>query len=488
MTRCESDQATANGGWEPAHAFGTDIEGRFLYLGDGRNQWLLAAFDFSYQFRRTTRAFRQAVAQATGIPVDHIWVHDSQSHSAPCAVDLDGEPCRRLIDRCLPVIRQVMVQAREAELAYVLPDLGDRFNMNREQDIPGLGRVTVWTGCMFDAEGRAYTQDPSIMLLEDWKPGLSSFASPIYFDRPADPQAALLVFRDRSGNVLGSLTRFAAHPDIVGACVWNWGRRPMADYRYHFDWPGYVRQRMETHLGGIGLCIVGPCGDLSTKKLGLAGYEAGDRQAREIGHGIADACLAEWGRVSPAWQALTIGQPAHRDLALPLRDTVPARRADLVALPERTRAAERAYQAAIRAGADPHTIKRLIDHYHHFQWMPNIVDRWAGLTEEELAGRVINVEPVALRLNDLVLAGLPGESMRDTAAWLREQTGGNRLISFDLINGYAVYQSTAEQYDRGGYGGTCSCLAREAEAISHRVFRDLVCEAGGDMARKKGGS
>lgn len=473
MTYCGIGKVAVNLAWKARYPFGTDLDGRFVYLREGDRQWLLAAFDFSYMFRRSSLAWRQAVAAETGIPMENIWVHETQNHSAPIALDLDGEPSLRLAELCLPEIRRLIGAAEEAEVSMVMADLGDRFNMTREQCIPGLGNVTVWQGCEFDEQGRPFARDASIMLLADWQPNLPAFRKPIYFDRPPDPQAALLVFRGRKGNILGSLSRFAAHADIVGACVCKDGGEAK-EYKYHFDWPGYMRLAMEEVFGGVGVTVVGPCGNLSTRKIWLAGYAAGDRQAREIGRGIAEKCVEQYNASRPEWRPLRLLASAHTAVELPLRDTFPRSRAELLRAPEKAAAYKEEYQAAIRAGANPYRIRELIDLWHHWTWAPNIAERWAGLSEDELERGVIKVELEAIRLNDIVLAGLPGESMHETGQWLRAQSFGNRLVTIDQLNGYCAYQTTREQFDHGGYGYACSCLARDAESVTRREALALI--------------
>jgi hypothetical protein len=368
----------------------------------------------------------------------------------------------------------MMAEAEEAEFDRVLVDLGERFNMNREQYIPGLGAVTVWTGCKFDERDRPYTQDPAIMLLEEWKPDLPAFSEKIYFDRPADPQAALLVFRNRAGKVLGTLARFAAHADIVAACVWDYGRGNMQENQYHFDWPGYLRQGVESALGGVGIAVCGPCGNLSTKKRALQGYAAGDRQAREFGGGVAGACLAAWQERPPAWQPLILGETAWDQVWLPMRAGFPRSRQELEKAPERARQYAAEYKAAIADKAPAYRIKQLIDEYLHWVWVPLIVDRWVGLAEEEMRDQRLAVELEAVRLNDLVLAGLPGESMAETCLWLRAQSLGQRLVVLDQVNGYCSYQTTGEQYRQGAYSYASSCLAREATAMTRMAALNLI--------------
>ena len=103
---------------------------------------------------------------------------------------------------------------------------------------------------------------------------------------------------------------------------------------------------------------------------------------------------------------------------------------------QRTSELRAAFQAAIEAGEPAYKIKRLIDDAQHWACMEKIGDEWAGFSDGEMARGLLDLEISALRLNDLVLAGWPGESMIDTCLWLRAQSIGDRLVVVDQINGY----------------------------------------------------
>ncbi len=87
----------------------------------------------------------------------------------------------------------------------------------------------------------------------------------------------------------------------------------------------------------------------------------------------------------------------------------------------------------------------------------------------------MTVELEALRINDVILAGMPGETLTETCQWLRAQSLGNRLIVFGRINGYIVYTTTREQYDLGGYTYWCSVLSRDAEPLLKQRALELIC-------------
>lgn len=170
--------------WE----YGTELYGRFFYLESDGEQALIAAFDFLGTFSKDANRWRRAVAERTGIPVDHIWYHELQVHAAPKGPEMTGAVIDRLVERCVPVIREMMTRAQEFTCQVAEADFGTECNFNREQYVAGLGGVTVWSGMDFDEKGRPYTQNDNIMLLRGYHPALPVFDNPIYFDNPADPE------------------------------------------------------------------------------------------------------------------------------------------------------------------------------------------------------------------------------------------------------------------------------------------------------------
>ena len=166
-------------GWE----YGTELYGRFFIWNPTGSRRLLQLFDFLGTFSKDANRWRRAVAERTGIPVDHIWYHELQVHAAPKGPEMTGAVIDRLVERCVPVIRE-----NDSRSGIYLPGGGGgfryRMQLNREQYVAGLGGVTVWSGMDFDEKGRPYTQNDNIMLLRGYHPALPVFDNPIYFDNP----------------------------------------------------------------------------------------------------------------------------------------------------------------------------------------------------------------------------------------------------------------------------------------------------------------
>ncbi len=472
MAGCSFACTDVTGIYEQKYPVGKGLQGRFMYVEDGKLKWLLASFDFAGTFRQSCTAWRQKIALATGIPYSNIWFHELQIHAAPVSFEPESEPCNRLAEICIPVILQMMEDALEAEVSYVLPDMGEKFSMNREQYIPGLGGVTVWAGLQMDPEGRPFTQNTDSMLLDGYKPELPALKEPVWFDRPVDPQGALMVFRSNTGRILGTLSRFAAHPDVA---VLFESMGVTDQYRYHFDWPGYLREYIDSRIGGVGVYINGPCANLSVKKgfQGMETYEACDREARRIGREIGERLVGEWLKWAPPWSKVCLKGILSETAALAIRSSIPKSRADTADSTGLSRAAQ-ALKEAIESNASPARIKNLIDEKYHQSILPTLVKEWAGFTDEELKNRRAPAEIVAAALNGLLFVGLPGECLTETGAWIKAQTAGNQVLVMDQVNGYMGYMATPEAMDEGGYTFWGSWMERTEERVLRKTAINLV--------------
>lgn len=86
----------------------------------------------------------------------------------------------------------------------------------------------------------------------------------------------------KKGKPIGTLSRFAGHPDVA---VLFELRGVNDQYKFNFDWPGYLSEKLERDLGGTSIYLNGPCADLTVKKGfdGMDTYEVCAAEARRIG-------------------------------------------------------------------------------------------------------------------------------------------------------------------------------------------------------------
>lgn len=246
--KCSFAKMSTKGVFKPVWPYGTDLYGRFLYLEDGDNKALIAAFDFLGTYKPQALRWKRELSEATGIPEKAIWYHELQVHAAPESDALAGEYMDNLIARSIETVREMMPRAEEFDCYASEIDMGTDYTFNREQYVEGLGGVTVWTGMSFDEQGRPYSQNPKIMLLRGYDPKLPVFDKPIYFDNPNDQMAYFFRFVNRKGETIGTVSRFAAHPDVAVLFELRFNPNRANEYHYCFDWPGFMTEEKRIGL------------------------------------------------------------------------------------------------------------------------------------------------------------------------------------------------------------------------------------------------
>lgn len=462
MTKCAFGKILLRGAFEPIWPFGTELYARMLYLESGSKQTLLIALDTSCTSQPEANRFRAALSAETGIPADNIWYHELQIHAAPFSDTMTGSTIDELVRRISAETKAMIARAVPFHCRVAEAEVGTRFSMNREQYVEGLGNVTVFAGLQYDETGKPYTQDPARMNIGDYKPELPVFQQPIYFDNPVDSKAYLFVFTDEQERVLGTLSRFAAHPDV--AVLFESKEAPCEHmYHYHFDWPGYLSEKLEKAFQAPSMYLNGPCGNLLTKKGwdGLDAYEDADRECRRIGEALADALLERYQQ-----KTVSLGDPDHFrttlfTIPLPMRDTFPKSYDDLPLLRQKAAALFDQIEAAKAHHAPAYQVKRLIDDQLRYELDDYGLRSYLIFDEETLRRHTVNVTIPVLELGDYLFIGVPGESLVDMTLWLRSAFTGVKTIPIDQVNGYFNYMATPATLTFGGYTYWCSWVSRD---------------------------
>lgn len=470
---------SARGAFQPVWPFGTDLYERLLYLEQDGTEVLFCVFDFNGTFPSDTDLFRAKVSEATGIPEGHIWYHELQIHASPDDRAIHGDGIRHLISQTVREVGRLRKDAVEVTVSVSEADFGTECSFNREQYVEGLGGVTVWSGMSYDGQNRPYTQDPDIMLLRGYRPDLPVFDRPIYFDNPNDPKAYLFVFRNADGQVIGSVSRFAAHPDV--AVLFELKKEIPADirhkeYHYDYDWPGYLSDGLEEQLGGVSLYLNGPCADLSAKKRwdGMDTYEASARECRRLADWFRGKLIASYAENARDVDLSRPLKAASFTVELPMKEDFPHSRKDLDGMEARLKRIREEKENAIADGRPPAEIKRLIDDEWRTMYFHHMIYSTGNFTEEQLAKHVIPVHPMALQFGEYLFVGVPGESLVDMSLWLRSSFTGVKTIPLDQVNGYYNYLATPRSMTLGGYTYWCSWVARDAiPVLKEQLYEKL---------------
>lgn len=463
--KCSFAKMSTKGTFTPQWPYGTDLYGRFLYLESGEERVLIAAFDFNGSAPREAARWKREIARRTGIPEKSIWYHEIQAHAAPFQEQIAGKAMDALIDISAETVRDLIQCAEECDCFVAECDLGTEFTFNREQYVEGLGGVTVWTGMSFDENGKPYSQNPNIMLLRGYDPKLPVFEKPIYFDNPNDQMAYLFLFKNKKGETLGTVSRFAAHPDVAVLFELRSNPNRRQEYHYDFDWPGYLSEDMAREFGGIGMYINGPCADLSTKKSydGMDTYEAASGDCRRLASLIGGRMREIFARTARKLDTDAVFKTESFEIDLPMKEDIPYTYEEIRNKKLEYEDAQKRVDDAIANNANPAEVKHLIDDLWRTLYF-NLIFRGEeyGFTAKEVAEHKVTVCVTALRFGGYLFVGVPGESLVDMTLWLRSRFTGTKTIPIDQVGGYYNYMATPRSMTLGGYTYWSSWVGRDA--------------------------
>jgi neutral ceramidase len=285
-----------------------------------------------------------------------------------------------------------------------------------------------------------------------------SFAMP-----PADPRLQIVAFENEGGESLGSFVRFAMH---VVTCNGN-------DF-YSADFPHFLRQRIESALGGIAIYLNGPCGNIAPairdKKTGAE---------RAYGYLLADAALAALKGSRP--EPLVTLMDVSRQVVLPVRADFPP-----------DDAATDARIAACRPLLDNPALslaerRKLSEQIRFLDTSKLLRTKW-GMPDwpEEAGGKpTLALSMGLLRLNELTVLALPAESFMETGQEAVAGLDSSMIIVATEHGRTALYMPPPAEWDLGGYQWTCSAIARDGEPVLRRAAEKLLREHLSGQAGKR---
>lgn len=466
--KCSFAKMTTRGTYKEYWPFGTELYGRFIYLESGNEKVLIAGFDFNGTYPKDAERWRREVAKRTGIPAKSVWYHELQIHAAPFNEELSGAVMDALIDRSVATVKDMISRAEECDVYCAECDMGNNYSFNREQYIEGLGGVTVWRGIEFEQDGRAFTQNPNIMLLRGYQPELPVFDSKIYFDNTVDQLAYLFMFKNKKGDTIGTLTRFAAHPDV--GVLFEHSENPdrLKEYRFNYDWTGYLSDDMESSFGGIGMYINGPCGDLATKKdcVNKGTYEASDNECKRLAKSIGDEIRRQFAEKARKLDTNEVFATETFDITVPMKEDFPRDFDNLAVYHEMGSAKREELSKAIEDNKSPYEIKKLIDdawRLPHIEFMCR--GKELSFSNEEIANHEVTVHIPVLRFCGYLFVGVLGESLVDMTIWMRSRFTGSKTITVDQVGGYYNYIATPRSMSLGGYTYWSSWVRRDGTDV-----------------------
>jgi hypothetical protein len=227
----------------PAQGIHDDLWARAVVFSKGDQVFALVTTDFAGFLHIYGNPVKRIISQRTGIPYDHIVYMANHDHDAPDVVGIWSGPAD-LDYEYLEFVQNGMVQAVVDAVAALRPATISS----------ATGEVD---GC-YDAQLR-FKKGSACHL----PPGLDELHNnPTLYDTPInqidlrDPmvfnyKVTGLIARDvATGETLGTVVSFNDHPEVLGS----------SNNMVSSDFPGYARDRMEAHYGGISVYVSGTTG------------------------------------------------------------------------------------------------------------------------------------------------------------------------------------------------------------------------------------
>ena len=405
---------------------------RTLALSCGDTKVAIISIDNGGITRETLLPMSRKISEATGIPLDAVYIHETHTHTAPFADCHSDNP---LDLAYLQLLSEKLVEGVQLALADLKPArMG--YGVGSAPNIAFIRRFRMKDGSVQTNPG---VDNPDIV-------------SPI---GQVDERVNVLRF-DRGEDTL-VLVNFGDHPDTVG------GSKVSA------DWPGFVCSTLEQAIpntkclffngaqGDVNHVNVHPRGgDLNDLENDFDDVTRGYGHARHMGRVVAGGVLQVFDKVHYVdVDTLRYGQK-------------------MVQVPSNMPAPSQL--------AEAHRINDLHTAGHDDQ-LPYCGMMLTTVVAE--AGRMVRLEhgpdsfemPISgIALGDVVLIGLPGEPFTGIGRGLKETEGWALVLPTCATNAYEGYFPMQDSYDEGGYEARSSNFKAGVAELLIAEGKNLLAE------------
>lgn len=467
-----------------------EMEAVAMYLDVQGERLLFVSIDFAQFARSMCNEIREKMSKRLDLPADAIIFHATHNHTGPTGEDyvIHGFTFDSLVACLSRVSKEAMAAAVPARVAMAATNVGNLYSLCRRKWLnDDVANITNWNGYKNEMPHGSTANHLIRERLDRWFgpdfPDPPWLAQPIYYDEPVDPLVQLLAFEDERGNSLGGMVRFAAHPHLLN------GADPVT---YATDYCGPARRWLDRARGGIHLFGEGPQCNLVPREtvefvrkpgkpnwadtpygpdgsLVAANTEALRDSVWEMGEALAVHAYEQLRQeefhpldtmqVLTTWHDLGLAEdvPDNARTAWEIRDQW-----------------GRKIKQSLEDGVSIIEMKRMTDQYNRFHWMQKMLEEWYIPSPREIAERRLPVHLQAIQINDILIAGMPAESGRDTTLWLRANTVGDRLITLQQCNGDVGYIIPPQDRRGGDYEYACSLIAEHGETALRDGMLNLL--------------
>lgn len=424
----------------PATSAHDPLSARAVVLDDGKTAFAWVVIDNLGVPKKVVAEAKEAASKATGIPVEHILVSGTHSHTAVNPADEAPAPEAKLSDREAKAVayRKVMFDG--------IVDAITRAHAARRPAAVGMGASPlpgeVFNRRWFLKPGKMPPNPYGQLDQVKMNPG----TSPDILDRPAgptDPDVSVLSLQDAKRKPLAVFANYSLH--YVGGVP---SGQVSADYFGEFA--RLMPSRLPGGEGFVAAMSNGTSGDINNIPF-LVGRPPREpfEQVRIVAGEAADA----------AWKAVRAIEKHRSDVTLGVKYRT-------VTLKYRRPTEEQLMNAkAILAIKDKEAIERL----------PRLAQHYAA-TAVSAANRpeeTVDVILQAIKVGDGVICAVPFETFAETGLELKQKSPFARTIVVSIANGRHGYLPTPKQHELGGYETWLGTNQVQKDA-SEIVVRNLV--------------
>ena len=406
------------------------LEVNCIALSCGDRKVLMMTLDNLGVSQKLLAPMQQAVVQATGLPLEAIYIGATHSHTAGTITPmLENEENLEYRE----TVKEKLVEAAQLALADLKPArMG--WAVGQAPNVAFVRRFRMKDGSVRTNPG---TNHPDIV-------------API---GQVDERVNVLRF-DREGGDTLVLMNFGNHPDTVGGSSIS------------ADWPGFARRSLEQAIPGTkSLLFNGAQGDvnhINVHPTGGAGndltrdfddVDRGYGHARHIGRVIAGAVLQVYDKVCYT-------DVDRLDYAQCVAD-IPSNMPEEKDLP------------LARKYAQLHDEGKEAEIPYTGMMLTTVVAEALRMVRLEHGPASFPLPLSAIAIGNVALLGIPGEPFTGIGRALKEAPGWDLVLPTCCTNGYEGYYPMQEAYDEGGY---------EARSSNFKAgVAELIIDAGKDL-------
>ena len=383
------------------------LEVNCLALGCGEEKVVLMSIDNLGIAQKLLLPMRQAICEATGLPLEAIYIHATHSHTAgaitPMLENEENLEYREAVTKKLVEAAQLaLVDLQPAKFGWAV---------GQAPNVAFVRRFRMKDGSVRTNPG---TNHPDIV-------------API---GDVDERVNVLRFDRETDSLV--LMNFGNHPDTVGGC------------NISADWPGFARRSLEQAIPGTkAIMFNGAQGDvnhINVHPTGGAGndlvrdfddVDRGYGHARHIGRVVAGAVLQVYDKVCYT----DVAQLRYAQNMVDIPSNMP----DKKDLP-----LAREYAQLHNDGKDDHIP-------YSGMMLTTVVAEALRMLRLENGPEVFQLPLSGIAIGNVAMIGIAGEPFTGIGRALKETPGWDLVLPTCATNGYEGYFPMMDSYIEGGY-------------------------------------